>query len=262
MLHTYLLKLQLLNALAYRFEYLSSIGRNLLFLLGSVFLWRTAYRGIDEVAGVTEPEMVTYAVVAVLMNACFVIRIDGTLFGKVRAGEIATDLIRPVNLVWYWLAEDVGRSLAAVTQFALPVLAIALAFVAPPLPADALALALFLPSCALSFLVLWLLSALVGMTAFWVVDFGDVGTVKNSLVLALSGRLVPMWLFPDALAQVSRWLPFQYTFQAPLEIYIGRTPATEALSVLSVQAVWVVLFTLLVGLVWTRAQRRVFVQGG
>ena len=50
-LYTYLLKLQLLNALAYRFEYLSSIGRNLFFLLGSVFLWRTAYRGIDQVDG-------------------------------------------------------------------------------------------------------------------------------------------------------------------------------------------------------------------
>ena len=81
-LYTYLLKLQLLNALAYRFEYLSSIGRNLFFLLGSVFLWRTAYRGIDEVAGVTEAQMVTYAVVAVLMNACFTVSIDDVLLQR------------------------------------------------------------------------------------------------------------------------------------------------------------------------------------
>ena len=98
-LYAYLLKLQLLNALAYRFEYLSSIGRNLFFLLGSVFLWRTAYRGIDQVAGVTEAQMVTYAVVAVLMNACFIVSIDNVLFSRIRAGEIALDLIRPVNLV-------------------------------------------------------------------------------------------------------------------------------------------------------------------
>ena len=48
-----LLKIQLLNAPAYRFENLSSIGRYLFFLLGSDFLWRPAYRGIDQVAGVT-----------------------------------------------------------------------------------------------------------------------------------------------------------------------------------------------------------------
>jgi ABC-2 type transport system permease protein len=261
-LYTYILKLQLLNALAYRFEYLSSIGRNLFFLLGSVFLWRTAYRGIDQVEGVSEAQMVTYAVVAVLMNACFTISIDNTLFGKVRAGEIALDLIRPVNLLWYWMTEDVGRSLAAVTQFAMPVLAISLFFVAPPLPVGGVQWLLFIPSCVLSFLLLWQLSALVGMTAFWVTDFGDVSTVKNSLVFALSGRLVPMWLFPDAVVQVSRWLPFQYTFQAPLEIYIGRIPVAEAGTILTVQAVWVAVLLLLLRVVWARAQRRVFVQGG
>ena len=99
--------------------------------------------------------MVTYAVVAVLMNACFTVSIDNVLFGKIRAGEIALDLIRPVNLVWYWMTEDVGRSLAAVTQFALPLTAISLLFVDPPLPAGMGAGLLFLPSCALSFLLLW-----------------------------------------------------------------------------------------------------------
>ena len=103
-LHTYLVKLQFLNALAYRFEYLSSIGRNLFFLLGSVFLWRTAYRGIDQVAGVTEAQMVTYAVVAVLMNACFTISVDNVLFGKVRAGEIAIDLME-----WGQRLGDIGE---------------------------------------------------------------------------------------------------------------------------------------------------------
>ena len=91
MLHTYLLKLQLLNALAYRFEFISSIGRNLFILLGSVFLWQTAYRGIDQVEGVTEAQMLTYAVMGVLMNACFTINVDSSLFGKVR-GPVSAQL--------------------------------------------------------------------------------------------------------------------------------------------------------------------------
>ena len=51
------------------------------------------------------------------------------------------------------MTEDVGRSFAAVTQFALPLLAVSLLFVAPPLPAGVGAWLLFLPSCALSFLL-------------------------------------------------------------------------------------------------------------
>ena len=262
MLHTYLLKLQLLNALAYRFEFISSIGRNLFLLLGSVFLWQTAYRGIDQVEGVTEAQMLTYAVMGVLMNACFTINVDSSLFRKVREGEIAIDLIRPVNLVTYWLTEDLGRSLAAITQFALPILAISLLFVAPPLPADLPSLVLFLPSCGLSYLLLWQLSTLVGLIAFWVTEFGNVSEIKQTMILAFSGRLIPLWLFPDVVGAISRYLPFQYTFQAPLEIYIGRTPPAAAMHIIAIQAIWVVLFTFLVNLVWRRAQRRVFVQGG
>ena len=262
MLHSYLLKLQLLNTLAYRFEYLSSIGRNLFFLLGSVFLWQTAYRGIDQVEGVTGSQMVTYAVVGVLMSACFTINVDTTLFRKVREGEIAIDLIRPVNLVTYWLTEDLGSSLAAITQFALPILAISLLFVAPPLPADVPSLILFLPSCALSYLLLWQLSTLVGLIAFWVTEFGNISAIKQTMVLTFSGRLIPLWLFPEFVGTISRYLPFQYTFQAPLEIYIGRTSASGALNIIAIQVVWVAVFTLLVNLVWRRAQRRVFVQGG
>ena len=47
-LYTYLLKLQLLNALAYRFEYLSSIGRNLFFFLAP------SSSGALRIAGLTK----------------------------------------------------------------------------------------------------------------------------------------------------------------------------------------------------------------
>ncbi len=261
-LYSYLLKLQLLNALVYRFEYLSGIGRNLLLLLGSVFLWRTAYRGIDQVAGVTEAQMLTYTVVAVLMSACFHISVDSMLFGKAREGQIALDLIRPVHLVWYWLTEDIGRSLASITQFALPIFCVSLIFEQPPVPASLTSLLLFLPSCCLSYVILWQLGTLVGLAAFWVTEMGNISTIKTMMVLTLSGRLVPMWLFPAALADASRYLPFQYTFQAPLEIYIGRAVITDAVDILAIQAVWSILFTVLVHVVWVRAQRRVFVQGG
>ncbi len=261
-LHPYLVKLQLLNALVYRFEYFSSIGSNLFLLLGSVFLWRTAYRGINQVAGVNEQQMVTYAVMAVLMNAFFSVSINQTLFRKVREGEIALDLIRPVNLITYWLAEDAGRSAAAITKFALPVLLLSLLFVHAPVPSSLTSLLLFLPSCILSYLILWEISVLVGLSAFWVIEFGNVSAIKDMLVLVLSGRLIPLWLFPDVVQQVSRFLPFQYIFQAPLEIYIGRMPPLRALMTIMVQVFWVLLFGFLVHLGWGRAQRRIFVQGG
>ena len=201
-LYTYLLKLQLLNAMAYRFEYLSSIGRNLFFLLGSVFLWRTAYRGIDQVAGVTEAQMGTYAVVAVLMNACFTVSIDNELFAKIRAGEIALDLIRPMNLVWYWMTEDVGRSLAAVTQFALPLLAISVLLVIVG-----------------GTLIYWSYLTLISSIAFWTMRSQPLADA--SLELMARGTFYPLTVYPWPLQAL-------LTFVLPLG-FIGFYPACDFL---------------------------------
>ncbi|MEZ5364891.1 MAG: ABC-2 family transporter protein [Bryobacterales bacterium] len=39
---------------------------------------------------------------------------------------------------------------------------------------------------------------------------------------ALSGLLVPLTMFPPALAKVMVWLPFQHIAYTPLRIYLGK----------------------------------------
>ncbi len=261
-LYTYVLKLQILQGLAYRFEFLSSLGTNTFFLFGTVYLWKSAYRGIDAVGGVVEEQMITYAIVSVLMRALFQISVDGTILGKIREGQIAIDFIRPVSLPLLWLAEDLGKSLTAITKFCLPVLLIAVLLLKVPAPSTLTGGLLFIPSCLLSYGMLWQISALVGFTAFWVIEFGNIGHIKNVMIRILSGQLIPLWLFPDFIQNASRYLPFQYTYQTPLEIYIGRIPPIDALSILAIQAAWILGFAILLSFVWRRARRRVIVQGG
>ena len=206
--------------------------------------------------------MITYAIVSVLMRALFQISVDSTILGKIREGQIAIDFIRPVPLPLFWLTEDLGRSLTATTKFCLPVLVVAIALLKVPAPATLTAGLIFIPSCLLSYLMLWQISALVGFTAFWVIEFGNVGRIKDVFIRILSGSLIPLWLFPDFVQSVSRYLPFQYTYQTPLEIYIGRIVPSHALSILVIQATWIVAFSILISIVWRRARHRIIVQGG
>jgi ABC-type uncharacterized transport system permease subunit len=57
-------------------------------------------------------------------------------------------------------------------------------------------------------------------------------------------------------------LPFQTQANIPVSIYIGRLEGVDALRGLVVQAVWVVLLGIVVRFVWSRALRRVVIQGG
>lgn len=260
--YLYLIKLRLLTALTYRFEVFASIGTNIILMFASVFLWKTAYRGVDTVAGLEERQMVTYAIVSILLGAVFTCNVENVINGRIREGEIATDLIRPVNLMLCWLSEDIGESVCAIAIRFAPLLVLATLFFQAPLPSSLTAGVLFLLSCLLSFGILWLLSALVGVAAFRILELGNMGIVKDAIVRLLSGSIVPLWLFPKSVVKISAFLPFQYTYQTPLGIYIGKLAPAQALSSMAVQGLWIAVLGLLLVAAWNKAKRHVMVQGG
>jgi ABC-2 type transport system permease protein len=257
-----LAKLRLLTSLAYRFDVYASIGMNLILMLATVFLWRTAYRGIDRVAGVNEGQMVTYAVVSMLLGSIFVTNVQNYINDRVRRGEIAIDFLRPVRPLLAWLADDIGSGVGALLLQLIPLLLVSSVLVRAPLPANALAALLFVPCCLLSFGILWLVAALSGLAAFWTMELGHMGVVKDAVVRILSGSFVPIWFFPPWAQKVSAFLPFQYTYQLPLAIYVGRAGPAAAVRGMAVQVLWIVLLGLVVAGVWSRGSRRVIVQGG
>jgi ABC-2 type transport system permease protein len=91
----------------------------------------------------------------------------------------------------------------------------------------------------LSYMILWLISAIVGLTSFWVVELGPLGHIKNALVGTISGSFIPVWFFPDAIRKFLEFLPFMYIYQLPIGIYIGKTDMTESIKGMAVQLLWV-----------------------
>ncbi|CAI6085689.1 ABC transporter permease [Cohnella sp. JJ-181] len=261
--YLYIAKMKLLTNLTYRFEWLTSIFTNLILMLASVFIWQAAYRGGGGAGeALSVDDMVTYSILSSTLGALFVCNVQDTIYVKMREGQIATDLYRPLPLLGGYLADDIGGMLSSILNNAIPLFLFAALFFGFPGPADPLSLALFIPSCLLSYGILWLLSALVGMVAFWVMELGNMGMVKDVILRVLSGAFVPIWFFPGPVQTVSAFLPFQYTYQTPLGIYIGRVGTYEALGDMAVQAVWIALLALLLAAVWRRAKTKTLIQGG
>ncbi|MFC5470335.1 ABC transporter permease [Cohnella suwonensis] len=261
----YLVKMRILTALAYRFEVWIGMIGDIIMLAASVYIWKAAYGGGAVGAGASQiglQSMVTYTVVSVLLAAVFQTGVQNTIYSQVREGNIALDLMRPLPLLGIYLSDDLGGMASALVNKAIPLVIAAALLFGFPMPASAGAFAVFLASCLFSFAILWLMSALVGLVAFWVVELGNLGMMKDATVRILSGSLVPLWFFPEAVQKVSAWLPFQYTYQTPIGIYIGEIPLGKALQEIAVQGVWVVVFMLLLAHVWKRARGKVMVQGG
>ena len=99
---------------------------------------------------------------------------------RIRSGDIATDLVRPLDPLRYWLAFDLGRALyhfvfRGIPPFVLGMLVFDVRL--PEAPATWLWLAL---SLTLAVVVSFAFRFLYNLVAFWLVDYRGVGALATS----------------------------------------------------------------------------------
>ncbi|MGH8571913.1 MAG: ABC-2 family transporter protein, partial [Gammaproteobacteria bacterium] len=115
----------------------------------------------------------------------------------VRSGDVAVDLLRPIDLQAALLAEDLGRaSCALLTRFTVPLL-VGLAFFDLTLPSSALRWTVFGLSVLLAILVSFAIRFLLNLVAFWLLDWRGLLSLHAAIGGMLSGLVIPIAFFPD-----------------------------------------------------------------
>jgi ABC-2 type transport system permease protein len=214
------------------------------------------------VAGYDRASLSTYSWIAQGMIAVILAFGRGDIALRVRTGDIAVDLGRPVHPVPAWLAEDLGRAgQACLIRFFGPLVLGSLVFGAR-FPRHAATVPLFVISMVLAVVVSFGARLLTNLVAFWLLDVRGVLTVHMVASNVLCGLIVPIAFFPTWLQVIAYATPFPWTLQGPVDIAVERVSGTDALMVLGVQAAWAVGLLALGTWVLGRGTRRLVVQGG
>jgi ABC-2 type transport system permease protein len=225
-------------------------------------VWTALYQGHTVVDGLTLHALLVYLTIANLQN--WVLQdptVSMYMYGRIREGQVAFDLVRPVGFVPQMFAHLAGSSFstALFALAALPVIAFAGVLGGP---ASTTALALYLMSFVLGYVITTLLTLMVGMIAFWTMEIGGLTLLYYLVNQFFAGALVPVSIFPGPLRILAELLPFQATTYAPVAIYVGRLTGSDALKAIGIQTVWVVLLGFASWAMWRRALHHVVVQGG
>jgi len=181
---------------------------------------------------------------------------------RVRTGDVAIDLARPLDPVLGWLADDAGRALQAGTfRFLAPFVFGALVF-GVRAPERVSTVPLFLVSVALAWGVSFCGRVMVELAAFWTTDVRGLSSVYVAVSNVLAGLIVPLSVLPDILARLARATPFPSMLQIPVDIAVEHRVGAAALTGLAIQAGWFVLLLAAARLMLSRATARVVVGGG
>ncbi len=119
---------------------------------------------------------------------------------RVRSGDVATDLQRPLDFQCYWLAQDLGRAAYhALFRGVPPFLFGALVFDVL-IPGDPLVWLAFPASVTLAVVTSFAFRFLFNLVAFWLLDYRGAGVLAMVASTFFSGQIVPIAFFPDWLA--------------------------------------------------------------
>jgi ABC-2 type transport system permease protein len=181
---------------------------------------------------------------------------------RIRSGDIAGDLVRPIHPLRASLAFDLGRALYHALFRGIPPLLIGAIVFRLVLPAGVLEWIAFAVSVVLAIIVSFAFRAIYNVVAFWTTDHRGTLLLGGIAVSLFSGFLVPVPFFPDWLAAIANATPFPSMIQLPIDIFIGRAMGIDVLPMLAVQLAWAVALLLVANGLFARGVRRLVVQGG
>lgn len=227
-------------------------------------LWRALYSQTDSSAGLVRDQAVTYAVLAVLAT-----QIRGldrsaardTLLQHVQQGTVLYWFLRPISPRRYHMIRALGDQAYGFAWVIVGyVVCRATATVTGPASTQAGVVSVVSLGCGQ--VIMYYLLLTVDLLCFWTLQQNAALLIVRFLQNLLSGVIAPLWYFPDWFLVVSSVLPFRYTLDIPLSLYIGRIPVSETPFLLGVQVLWCVLLVGLTRVLWRKATTVVTVQGG
>ncbi len=233
----------------------------------SYFLWMAIYGSTPNatIGNLTRNEMVVYIFMVYVTSSIVTISISGEVSDDVVKGTVAMNLIKPIDyrlsLIARALGDVVYRFLApsvfiwiGLEIYKVKVLGMELVSIQT--------ICIYLLSCMMSFLIYVLFDFCFGMVAFFTTYIFGMLMSRNALLSFLTGQLIPISLFPEALQRVFDFLPFSSMIYTPVMIYLEKYTEAELMFVLLRQAVWIVILYVLGSIIWKRVTKRLVVLGG
>lgn len=264
-----------IDTMAYRFNVLVWALVTVCQAACLVFLWLAVYRssegGMDaEIHGFTYREMISYVVLTTVFG--FVTFNNDTLWNintDVRKGTVGNYLIKPISYRGKLAAASLGSLGVMTLLFGLPFYTAALLTLRglgflPDLhfPAFFAHVGLFLLAGLCASLLNDAIAYIFGVLCFYTSSGWGLDSLKTTLISFLSGTLLPLAFLPAGLREVLRWLPFAGMSQDPVLILMMKYDLAQSLRSLALSAVWIVALELFAKLLFSRAVRKVTVQGG
>lgn len=222
-------------------------------------LWKTAYGGEEQSAGMTLIQTIWYLVIteAIILSKTSVAQ---TIAQEVRDGSLAYSINRPYSYLMYHFFNGLGDTfLRLVINFIAG--SILVTYLIGLIPVKPWVLLPVLLTILLALILDYCISALIGLFAFKMEDISSFLFIYQKILFILGGVLILLDFFPSWLKVTANLLPFGLIIYAPAKLFVNFSWA-GFWEVAGFQVLWSLVFVILLTIVYRNGIRKVTLNGG
>jgi ABC-2 type transport system permease protein len=249
------------SLLAYQATFLFGLLASVFSAVAMLYLWRAVLSGGQAPHGFDWPTMKAYLLVAFVAGSLCSSYVDYRLAFRIQRGDVALDLVRPVDYQRARFAEAIGFGGYELGTALVVAVTAGIVFGGVPMP-DPSHLLPFVLSALLVLPLRFSFVYISSMAVFWAQNYVGVQAGRVALVTLFSGALVPLQFLPGGLDRVAAALPFQGMAATPALLFTGLLSGREAWTALALQAAWTVALWWGARGLWRAASRQLTVHGG
>jgi ABC-2 type transport system permease protein len=248
--------------LQYRAAAIAGFGTQLFWGFIRMMIFIAFYHSTTAKQPMSLTQVISYVWLGQAMLAMLPWNVDSDLRALIRGGNVAYELLRPVDLYWLWFSRAIALRTAPTAMRAAPMLVLAALFFGlrpPPTIASGIAWiivtgATLLLSCAITMLL--------SISLLWTVAGDGIARLIPAGVIILSGMTVPLPLFPAWAQPILNATPFRFVADVPFRVFMGHIAPRDLPPLLLQEVAWIVALVLLGRWLLSRSTHRLVVQGG
>lgn len=227
--------------------------RQVLSLLTVYFLWKAMFSGQGTIFGYTEAHMMTYILVASLLQSVVFASRSIDLAGVINSGDLSNILIKPWQNFWYWISCDIAdksiNTIFSTVEISLIFILLRPTLALPPLT-PLLLLGLFL--VAASTFLYYLINYLFGLLGFWTPDIWAPRFLLLVVMQFTAGGMFPLDVLPQTFQKIIGLTPFPYLIFYPTQAVLGNLDIRTLLNSIGITLAWSAVFLVIVSVAWKR----------
>lgn len=247
---------------AYRTSYFVNIISQFVSYIAIFFLWKAVYTSGAVIGGMGWDDMQGYLLISLFTSALISGSSEFRVSRAIWSGNIAVELVRPVDYQRANFAITIGSGLAEGALVSVIGLAFALLIGFSTPPTHPVTWLYFVLAMGFAFTLKFLIVYIFGLFIFWTTSGMGISWIRRGLTDFFSGAIIPLTFFPGWLQNIADVLPFRGITFVPGSIFIERMPETQIFISFVLDIVWIIGLWYFARLIWHFAMRKLTIQGG